>query len=279
MPSGTPTANHNPSLPVRSDTVFSPRAAAIYHVTDRASIWGSLGSGFRAPTLNELYRQFRVGAVLTLANNELGPERLVGAEAGVRFAPWDALNTRVTWFDNRVQDPVSNVTITTTGGVTQQRQNLGATRIRGFQADADYRLASSWRVSAGYLFSHATVTEFDANPDLIGKFLAQVPRHRGSIAVIYTDPRWLDFAIDVQAVGSQFDDDQNMRTVPGYSNPGLPKYAVVSVQASRRVARDLEVFVGAQNLFDQQYFVGTLPTTIGSPRLVNAGVRVSIGGR
>jgi len=85
--------------------------------------------------------------------------------------------------------------------------------------------------------------------------------------------------VDVQAVGSQFDDDQNIRAVPGYAEPGLPKYAVVSVQASRRVARDLEIFVGAQNLLDQQYFVGTLPTTIGSPRLVNAGVRVSLGGR
>ena len=40
------------------------------------SVWGDLGSGFRAPTLNELYRQFRVGTVLTLANDQLGPERL-----------------------------------------------------------------------------------------------------------------------------------------------------------------------------------------------------------
>ena len=60
--------------------------AARYHVTDRVDVWGDIGWGFRAPTLNELYRQFRVGATLTLANNALGPERLVGGEAGLTVA-------------------------------------------------------------------------------------------------------------------------------------------------------------------------------------------------
>jgi len=38
------------------------------------------------------------------------------------------------------------------------------------------------------------------------------------------------------------------------------------------------VFFGVHNMFDQQYFVGTLPTTIGSPRLVNGGVRIKFVG-
>ena len=68
--------------PERDDTVVSPRIAALYHVHARASTCGAtIGTGFRAPTLNELYRQFRVGTTLTLANNELGPERLVGRRA------------------------------------------------------------------------------------------------------------------------------------------------------------------------------------------------------
>ena len=69
-------------------TRSSARAsAALYQITDRVSVWGSIGCGFRAPTLNELYRQFRVGAMLTLANDQLGPERLVGGELGVNVAP------------------------------------------------------------------------------------------------------------------------------------------------------------------------------------------------
>ena len=61
--------------------------AALYRLHELVSVWGDIGSGFRAPTLNELYRQFRVGTVLTLANNQLGPEHLVGGELGVSVVP------------------------------------------------------------------------------------------------------------------------------------------------------------------------------------------------
>ncbi|MEO8484316.1 MAG: TonB-dependent receptor, partial [Acidobacteriota bacterium] len=172
VPSGAPTANNVPSLADRSDTAVSPRAALLYHLTDRVSVWGSIGSGFRAPTLNELYRQFRVGTVLTLANNQLGPERLIGGEAGVRFEPIRHLTARVTWFDNGIKDPVSNVTLTTAGAnVTQQRQNLGRTEIWGVQNDIEYRIGASWRIAGGYLYNHATVTKNPSNTTLEGKFL------------------------------------------------------------------------------------------------------------
>jgi outer membrane receptor protein involved in Fe transport len=138
------------------------------------------------------------------------------------------------------------------------------------------RLAS-WRLTAGYVFNQATVREFDANPDIVGKFLPQVPEHRGSVQLAYSNARYLSAAFGVQYIGRQFDDDANARAVPGESEPGLPGYAVVDFTASRALVRNFDVFVGIQNLFDQQYIVGTLPTTIGSPRLVHGGVRVRFG--
>jgi outer membrane receptor protein involved in Fe transport len=279
VPSGVPTANHNPALPSRSDTVVSPRAAAMFHVTDRISAWTAVGSGFRSPTLNELYRQFRVGTVLTLANHQLGPERLRGVEAGVNIVPADNLTWRTTWFHNRIRNPVANVTLSTSGvNVIQQRQNLGRTRVRGIQTNVDYRLGARWSISGGYLYDRATVEEFDVNPTLVGKSLPQVPKHRGSIWVAYSDPAGSTIAAGVQYIGVQYDDDQNLRVVPGYSEPGLPKYAVVDLTVSHAINRKLEVFVGAQNLFNRTYYVGTFPTTIGSPRLVSGGVRLRISG-
>jgi iron complex outermembrane receptor protein len=279
FPAGVPTANHNPALPSRDDIVASPRVAARYHLNDRVSVWGDLGWGFRAPTLNELYRQFRVGTVLTLANNQLGPERLVGGEFGVTWAPSHKVLLRSTYFDNRVKDPVSNVTISVAGAsVTQQRQNLGRTEIRGIQNDAEVRVGASWRFTGGYLYERAEVTEFSANPALIGKSLPQVPRHRGSAQAVYANPRYVTVAFAVQAVGAQFDDDLNTRAVPGFSKPGLPKYVLASLTASRAFGRNLDVFFGVQNLADEEYFVGTLPTTVGSPRLVTGGLRVRFAG-
>lgn len=275
---GTPTASHNPALPSRRDAVLSPRLAAIYRVTDHVSVWGNIGTGFRAPTLNELYRQFRVGAVLTLANNQLGPERLRGGEIGIQIAPHRALAWRTTWFDNRITDPVSNVTLSAVGAnVMQQRQNLGATRVSGLQTSAEYRAGSSWRFSVAYIHQRARITDNPANAVLVRKLLPQVPRHRGSVQVSFTDPRWFTASVEVLAMGRQFDDDLNTRAVPGITEAGLPEYAVVSASLSRTISRRLEAFVGVQNLFGRNYFVGTLPTTIGSPRLVSGGVRVRFG--
>jgi len=280
VPSGIPTPNNNPALPGRDDTVVSPRLAAIYHINDRVSVWGDAGAGFRATTLNELYRQFRVGTVLTVANNQLGPERLVGGEAGINITPARHVTWRTTWFDNGIRNPVSNVTIATVGAnVTQQRQNLGRTEVWGVQTDIEYRIGTDWRFGGGYLYDHATVTEFKANPALVGNYLPQVPKHRGSIQAVYSNPRIVTFAAGLQLVGRQFDDDLNTRVVPGQSAPGLPGYVLVDFIASRAVARNFDVFAGVQNLFDEEYFVGTLPTTIGSPRLMNVGVRLRLAGR
>jgi outer membrane receptor protein involved in Fe transport len=282
VPSGTPGPNNNPNLPGQDDTVVTPRAAAIYHASEKVSVWGDIGSGFRAPTLNELYRRFSKGTVLTLPNNLLGPERLVGGELGVNLEPMKNMSARVTFFDNHVHNPVANITVSTVGAnVTVQRQNLGETEIHGLQMDAEYRVTSRWRVWGGYLYDHATILENPANPAIVGKFLQEVPLNRGTFRISYQNPKFAFITFGIQAVGLQYDtgDDTNTRAVPGYSYPGLPAYATTELTISRTLGKNVDVFFAAQNMFDQQYIVATLPTTIGSPVLINGGVRVKFNGR
>ena len=273
---GLPSAGNRGPLADRDDTVVSPRGAALYRVNDRLSVWGDVGWGFRAPTLNELYRQFSVGLVRTLANENLGPERLFGGEAGVRIETTRNSSIRSTWYDNGVKNPVSNVTI---GTNLQQRQNLGRTRIRGWQNDIEYRINASLRLTGGYLFNDAKVTEFEANPALVGLYLPQVPKHRGTVGVSYTNPRWVTVAATGMFFGRQYDDDLNQRTKPGETEPGLPPYGVMDFSVSRDFGRNLQAFFGVQNTFDQEYYVQLQPTTTGSPRLINGGIRVRFSGR
>jgi outer membrane receptor protein involved in Fe transport len=167
----------------------------------------------------------------------------------------------------------------TVGTNLQQRQNLGRTRIWGLQTDAEYRLGSSWRFFGAYLYEQAKVKENETNPALIGKFLAQVPKHRGTAQVSYENPRFANVTFEVQGVGTQFDDDLNTRAVPGIVDPGLPKYGIASLSVSRTLSHQVDAFVAAQNIFDQEYFVGTLPTLIGPPRLVSVGLRLRLQGR
>ena len=90
-------------------------------------------------------------------------------------------------------------------------------------------------------------------------------------------------------MGLQYNDDLNVNFIPaatltsaGYdaSFPaGLPGYTLVDLTVSRAIGRNLQAFFGIQNLLDQVYFVQTNPSTIGTPRLVNGGLRVRWNGR
>jgi len=285
LATGLPTTAHRETLPDKSDNAVSPRVAALYRASDQVTVWGSISRGFRAPTLKELYSPFRVGSTLTLANEALGPERLTGGEVGISVAPTTSLTVRGTWFNNRVTNPIANVTQTVTPALTtRQLQNLGATNISGFQADAAYRVDSHVSLSGAYVFDIAKVHESKvdaAGNDLTGKYLAEVPKHRASFQLTFTHPRYLNVSIENQFVGHQFDDDLNVAaifpTIPGKREVGLPAYSVTHFSASRTVSRNADVFFGVQNLFDTVYYVGTIPTTIGTPRLVNGGVRLRVG--
>ena len=66
--------------------------------SDLLRVRASAYTGFRVPTLNELYRPFRVGNDITEANASLRPERLYGGESGLEFRPakpWLLLRRRL----------------------------------------------------------------------------------------------------------------------------------------------------------------------------------------
>ena len=160
--------------------------------------------------------------------------------------PIPRVTWRTTWFDNRVKDPVANVTITPPN--LSQRQNLGRTRIRGVQTDVDYRLGRTLRIAGAYIYDVAKVRENKANPALVGRRLAQVPTHRGAFQVQWSDPRFVTIAFDVQTSGAQFDDDLNTAARV------LPKYSLVNLSVSRDLGRNLDVFAAVQNMFDKESF-------------------------
>jgi len=267
--------NTVPCLADKKNTVGNPRVGAVYHLTDSLSLWSSISWGFRAPTLNELYRQFAVGTTTTLANDQLGPERLVSGEGGVTYAPVHNLTWRSAWFVNKFTNPVSNVTIATAGAtVTRQRQNLGKTRIWGLQSEVEYRLRNYWRVSLAYLYDIAKVKE--ALPDstgvsIAGNYLAEVPRHRGSMELSYSNPRLVTAAASWQITGGQYDDDLNTLW--------LPYYSVVDINVSRKIFRGMEAFFGVQNLLNREFIVQRNPTTVGGPRLVTGGIELTWNGK
>jgi iron complex outermembrane recepter protein len=254
----------------RSDDAISPRLALLFRANEKVSLRAAAYRAFRAPTLNELYRAFRVGDTLTLANENLGPERLAGGEAGADFTPLGRLTLRTTAYWTEIDNPVTNFTLSVTPTlITRERRNLGRVRSRGVEFEADYRVDSFWHLSAGYLFADATVREAPQDARLVGLRVPQVPRHQFTLQTSYANPKYLTAAIQFRASGRQFDDDQNR--LP------LNSFSVLDATMSRRLNRWLEVFFAAQNVLDERYAVGRTPIeTLGAPRLFRGGLRIRV---
>lgn len=258
-------------LPDRTEAAFSPYLSALY----RVNRWLNLSAGgyraFRQPTLNELYRSFRVGDVLTLANENLRAERLTGGEAGAYITLADnRLNVRATYFYALVTRPVANVTLNASPNlITRRRQNLGRTRSAGLELEAGARLSEHWSVSFGYLFADARVMRFPAQTALEGLMLPQVARHQLTFQT-ELKARRNRFALQGRLSGQQFDDDQNLFR--------LAPFFTLDAYASRSLARSLELFVAAENVFNRRAEVGRTPVlTVGPPVTLRAGFKVRLG--
>jgi outer membrane receptor protein involved in Fe transport len=254
-------------FPARSLDAFSPRLALIFRPTEQFSLRASAYRAFRAPTLNELYRGFRVGDTLTNANASLVAERLTGGETGMTWTPNSRVNARVTGYWTEIINPISNFTLSVTPAlITRERRNLGRTRSRGVETEADFNVSTFWRISAGYLFADAIVRRAPQDVTLEGLWIPQVPRHQFTLQTVYSNPRYLTAAMQFRASGKQFDDDQNRLPLGGF--------AVFDVTIARPLARYVEAFVAVQNIFDKRYAVGRTPIeTLGMPGMVRGGVR------
>lgn len=254
----------------REASAVSPRVTLRAALGPALALTASAYGAFRAPTLNELYRGFRVGNIITDANAMLDAERLTGIEAGVTIArPDGRLSARATAYAMSVRDPISNVTISASPSlVTRRRENLGRARSRGIELSLEARPASGWSMSAAYLLSDAEVTEAPAEPDLEGRRVPQVPRHAGSLGVRHAGARLGLAALQVRFDGRAYEDDRNTLALDGY--------VVVDALWSRAINDGpVSVFAAAENLTGSRYVVGRTPArTLGPPRSVRVGVRV-----
>jgi len=251
-------------FPDRKESALSPQISFLYQLTDTVSFQAQASRSFRAPTLNELYRNFRVGNVLTLANENLKAELADNFEAGLSYNR-KATSFRGTFYFTEVHRPVSNVTLNTTPAlITRQRQNAGRTRAAGIEVEGQTTIRKL-NLSLGYLLADSRVTEFPSNAQLVGLAVPQVAKHQFTFQARYPIENWT-FALQGRASSAQFDDDLNLFR--------LEPYFQADLFISRRIGENLSVFTGIENLFNSRYSVGRTPIrTVASPFNIRAGLR------
>ncbi|MEO6193803.1 MAG: TonB-dependent receptor, partial [Thermoanaerobaculia bacterium] len=240
-------------------TSFNPRLGALFRASDAVTLRASAYRGFRAPTLNELYRPFRVGNVETLANPDLRQETLTGAEIGADLTPSATLFARLNVYRNRIEGAVGNVTLSSTPQlITRQRRNLDRVNADGLEAELRLRPLPRWELQASYLYT-------DSRVERTGLRVPQVPRNQGSLGIAFAGP--VAVLLQGRWAGEQFDDDLNQ--LP------LRRYVVADLSLRRPIGDRLDVFLSAENLFDAEVVTARSPIeTLGAPRLIQLGIKV-----
>jgi vitamin B12 transporter len=228
-------------------------------------------AGFRQPTLNELYRPFRVGNNNTLANPELDPERLYGVETGVG-ADWNGGAASATLFFNRLNDAVTNVTITATPtGTTFMRENAGQIDATGVEAEAHQKLTEALSLELAAAYTHARVDGGTAAPQLTGLRPAQTPEITATSGLTWRPAGRLSLAGELRYESERFDDDLNtLRIAPSVS---------INARADWRLAGRAKLFVKVENLADSPIQTGqTQPglKAYDAPRSVLVGLSVGL---
>ncbi len=236
-------------------TFFSPSGG--FSIGSR--LWRARGSvyrAFRAPTLNELFREFRVGNAATLANPRLTPEKVFGAEAGVDLVG-ERTRASFTLYRHDLTDVITNVTLSSTPTlITRQRQNAAAALALGVEFNLR-RDIGPLQAEVGYLFAESRFAN--------GLRIPQVPKHQGSAQLTYARKGTL-ISAGVRSFGMQFEDDLNIFRLGGY--------ATVQMSIRQQLRGALSASLNFENLLDREYLVGFSPTPlIGAPRLWRAGLR------
>jgi outer membrane receptor protein involved in Fe transport len=269
--------------PDRDETELSPRLALLWSPRDGVGLKASAYQAFRAPTINELFRPFRVRNDITEANAALEPESLTGAELGADFRGRRA-RLELTAFWNEVEDAIANVTVgfgpatvvpcglVPAGGVCRQRQNLERTEIYGGELEFEVRPTPRWRFLTSYLYSDAEILEAPQQRELEGNRLAQVPESQGSMTLEWSDPRLFTITTMGRVVTEQFEDDLNSLE--------LATAIVVDAAIQVPIGDRFTAFMGLENVTDERIESGKTAdglVTIGTPFIIHGGVRLHLG--
>lgn len=252
----------------RHASTLSPRLGVLFYLQPWLQLRAAGYRAFRAPTLNELYRSFQVGTILTAANDRLGPEHVLGGELGVELIS-DSARLKLTGFLNWLEDPIVNATLPAAlpDGSTRQRQNLGAAQVHGLELDARFSFNRVSRVAFAYTWARSEVTEAGAIRALVGKRLPQDPEHRATLSVIFDPPGWFSGVLQLRVIGPQWEDDLNTLTMHGY--------ALLDATLSRLLAGGWEIFAAGENILGARYLVGRAGVdTLGAPFTFRVGFRI-----
>ncbi len=227
--------------------VATYRVAPAYVISQTGTkLKASIGTGFKAPTLSELFQSF---PPFFFANPNLKPEKDTGYDAGFEQALWgDKVGFGATYFYNDIRDLI------TTDKTGTTYANIDRAKTDGVE---------SLTLRADYTYTEA----YDANTHLE---LLRRPKHKVTLDANWQATTALSFDATLLSVSSWIDGNRDF----SISRLRAPGYTTLNIAANYSLTDQYTLYGRVDNLTDEHYEnpVGSLQPSIG----FFAGVKAKI---
>jgi len=216
-------------------TEFTPRAGIVYRPIEHVAVFGNFAESFSPQNGRDS------------EGNPFDPEEGRQFEGGVKLETRGGrLQTTLAFFDIEKQNvAVADPDVPGASILTGEEESTG------FEFDLIGGVTDNWQFIANYSYKDSEISE-ETDPELLGKRLPNVARHRGRIWTRYRVPggalRNLKLGAGVTAVGERFGDRLNTVTLPDYGRVDA------SVSYTLPGYRGLEATLQVKNVFDEDIF-------------------------
>jgi iron complex outermembrane receptor protein len=256
----------------KSFNVGSYRGGLNYEFSDSVSLYTNVSTGFRAPSVRQLFAGSISPTGNTAANPDLKPEQAVNYEIGLRgrFDVIGGLEWDIAAFQIDRNDFILNVAgqyANPVSGTMDQYQNIGGMRNRGIEVSVKSDQSQMVSMDVAYAYLDAKFTQYDnfnlmtgnpyRNPTITsynnsGNVIPRAPKHKIYLATRVTPFKGFTLTGEMNAQSSYFADELNWHKIGGRAVFDLVANYDFSVGPNNMV--EFSAFGRIDNLLDRTYY-------------------------
>jgi len=242
-----------------SFTNMSFRIGAAYSINDEDTLFANISSGFRNPTVDQMYAgDLKSSSRQQYENNlNIDTEKTLTFEAGIRGKIFESLSYEASVFITDTDDIIGKAYGTYfSGDEATVYDNVGDARNQGLELTlkSDSRKVWSFDLSYTYLDAYyrshdpffVAMEDFDVEYDITDNELPRVPHHKMDLIINYNPTDKWSFMAEVYGQSKYYADETNTVEMDGY--------AKLNLKATYRPTEDLEIFAKVDNVLDNQYY-------------------------